>query len=130
MKLDFFETELTHLTEDKGSTKSMSLSRPMHTMTGANNTNAPSTADALNFKIASVKKVWETTMPTVIEHNVGQEDTNTSFSTSFGADPNSLDPSSAFPKGTETPEDSHEGYSPSPQVTCNTGTNVCKVSVS
>lgn len=125
MKLDFFETELTHLTEDKGTTKNMSLPRPMHTMTGTNSTIAPSTADALNFKIASVKKVWET-MPTVIEHNVGQEDT--SFS-SFATDPNSLDPSSAFPKGTEAPEDSHEGYSPSPnQVASNTATNVCKVS--
>ncbi|KAF5302018.1 hypothetical protein FQA39_LY10488 [Lamprigera yunnana] len=73
MKLDVFESELSHLTEDKSS-KNMGLSRSMH-ITNANNTISASTADALNFKIASVKKVWET-MPTVIEHSVGQEDTN------------------------------------------------------
>ncbi|KAF2905937.1 hypothetical protein ILUMI_00241 [Ignelater luminosus] len=126
MKLDFFESELSHLTEDKSS-KNMGLPRSIHAITSANNTISPSTADALNFKIASVKKVWES-MPTVIEHSVGQEDTNSTFSTSFGADPNSLDPSSAFGKGGDTPDDSHEGYTSSPnQPTSNNTTNVCKV---
>ncbi|KAF5289512.1 hypothetical protein FQA39_LY15067 [Lamprigera yunnana] len=125
MKLDFFESELSHLTEDKSS-KNMGLSRSMH-ITNANNTISASTADALNFKIASVKKVWET-MPTVIEHSVGQEDTNSSFSASFGADPNSLDSSNAFGKSGDTPEDTLEVYSSATnQPTSNNTTNVCKV---
>ncbi|KAK5649329.1 hypothetical protein RI129_000358 [Pyrocoelia pectoralis] len=124
MKLDFFESELSHLTEDKNG-KNMGLPRSMH-MTSANNTISASTADALNFKIASVKKVWETT-PTVIEHSVGQDDSNSSFSTSFGPDPNSLDPSS-FGKGGDNADDSHETYNPSSnQPTTNNTTNVCKV---
>lgn len=73
-------------------------------------------------------KVWETSMPTVIEHNVGQDDANSSFGASFGPDPNSLDPTGPFSKGTDTPDDNHEGYSPSPnQVASNSTTNVCKV---
>ncbi|KAF5307353.1 hypothetical protein FQR65_LT07070 [Abscondita terminalis] len=125
MKLDFFESELSHLTDDK-STKNMSLPRSMH-ITNANNTISASTADALNFKIASVKKVWET-MPTVIEHSVGQDDANSSFSASFGPDPNSLDPSNAFGKGGDNQEDAHEAYNTSPnQPTTNNTTNVCKV---
>lgn len=127
MKLDFFESEISHLTEDKSS-KNIGLARSMHAITSANNTLSPSTADALNFKIASVKKVWET-MSTVIEHSVGQDDSNSSFTTSFGPDPNSLDPSSAFGKGGDTPDDGHEGYASSPsQPTSNNTTNVCKVS--
>ncbi|KAB0800432.1 hypothetical protein PPYR_06172 [Photinus pyralis] len=124
MKLDFFESELSHLTEDKNG-KNMGLPRSMH-MTSANNTISASTADALNFKIASVKKVWETT-PTVIEHSVGQDDSNSSFSTSFGPDPNSLDPS-GFGKSGDGTDDGHEVYnSSSNQPTTNNTTNVCKV---
>lgn len=128
MKLDFFESEISHLTDDKSS-KNLVLPCSMHANVG--NTISPSTADALNFKIQSVKKVWETSMPTVIEHNVGQDDGNSSFSSSFGPDPNSLDPSGAFSKSSDTPDDGHEGYSPSPnQVASNSTTNVCKVTLS
>lgn len=127
MKLDFFESEISHLTEEKGS-KNLGLPRSMHTV-NANSTISASTADALNIKIQSVKKVWET-MPTVIEHGVGgQEDANASFSSTFGPDPNSLDPSGAFGKGADTPDDTHEAYSPSPNqvAAANSTTNVCKV---
>lgn len=124
IKLDFMESEISYLTEDKSS-KNIGLPRSMHAITSSNNTISPSTADALNFKIACVKKVWE--MPTVIEHNVGQDD-GTGFATSFVPDPNSLDPSGPFNKGTDTPEDNNEGYSPTPnQVANNSSTNVCKV---
>lgn len=128
MKLDFFESDISHLTDDKSS-KNLSLPKSMHAITSSNSTISPSTAD-LNFKIASVKKVWDNTMmPPVLEHNIGQEDSNTSFSTSFGPDPNSLDASSAFSKGTDTSDDAHEGYSSSPnQNVPNSTTNVCKVS--
>lgn len=125
MKLDFMESEISYLTEDKTS-KNVGLPRSMHTITSSNTTISPSTADALNMKIASVKKVWEN-MATVVEHAVGQDDT-TSFTSSFGADPNGLDPSNAFTKGTDTPDDNHEVYSPSPnQAASNSTTNVCKV---
>lgn len=79
-------------------------------------------------------QVWET-MPTVLEHSVGQDDgvanSSTSFSTSFGPDPNSLDHSAAFSKAADQPDDSHEGYSPSPNQSCtsNNTTNVCKVCI-
>lgn len=127
MKLDFFESEISHLTEDKNS-KNLGLTSSMHAITSVNSTISPSTAAALNYKIQSVKKVWETSMPTVIEHNVGQDDNNSSFTSSFGPDPNSLDPSSAFSKGNDTPDDNNDGYSPSPnQVASNSTTNVCKV---
>lgn len=127
IKLDFFESELSHLTDDKSS-KSIALPRSMHGITSTNsNTISATTADALNFKIASVKKVWES-MPTVIEHSVGQDDSNASFAASFGPDPNSLDPSGAFSKSGDTPDDTHEVYSTSPnQPTSNNTTNVCKV---
>ncbi|XP_063911765.1 uncharacterized protein Nocte isoform X3 [Zophobas morio] len=120
IKLDFFDSELSHLTEEKSS-KNLCMPRSMHAITTGNNT--ISTADALNFKIQSVKKMWET--PT--DHSVGQEDSNSSFSSSFVSDPNTLDPN-AFSKGNDTPDDNHEGYSPSPnQVASNNTTNVCKV---
>ncbi|XP_022908286.2 protein split ends isoform X1 [Onthophagus taurus] len=127
MKLDFFDSEISQLTDDKAS-KNISLPRSMHTITSSNSTMSHSTAD-LNFKIASVKKVWDNTINTmspVIEHSsVSQEET---FSTSFGPDPNSLDPSSAFSKTQDAVEDPHEGYSPSPNPnTANNTTNVCKV---
>ncbi|KAK9737368.1 BAT2 N-terminus [Popillia japonica] len=127
MKLDFFESDISHLTDDK-STKNLSLPKSMHAITSSNSTISPSTAD-LNFKIASVKKVWDNTMmPPVLEHSIGQEDNNSSFSTSFGPDPNTLDASSAFSKGTDTSDDTHEGYSSSPnQNVPNSTTNVCKV---
>ncbi|XP_025837147.1 uncharacterized protein LOC108738623 isoform X2 [Agrilus planipennis] len=130
MKLDFFESELTHLTEDNKNSKNLGgLSRSIHTITSVNNT--ISTADALNFKIASVKKVWES-MPTVMEHNVvvAQDDPNTAasagFSTSFGADTGALDGSTAFVNKTAEGEDGHERYNASPNqtVTNNTTTNV------
>jgi hypothetical protein len=120
IKLDFFDSELSHLTEEKSS-KNLCMPRSMHAITTGNNT--ISTADALNFKIQSVKKMWETPS----DHNVGQEDSNPSFSSSFVSDPNTLDPN-AFGKGNDTPDDNHEGYSPSPnQVASNSTTNVCKV---
>lgn len=71
-------------------------------------------------------------MPTVLEHSVGQDDgvanTSATFSTSFGPDPNTLDHSAAFAKGTDQ-ADENEGYSPSPNQsgTSNNTTNVCKV---
>ncbi|KAL3278373.1 hypothetical protein HHI36_013702 [Cryptolaemus montrouzieri] len=121
MKLDFFDSDLT-LTDEK-SLKNPCLTRSMHSMTtGGNNI---STADALNFKIQSVKKVWETAS----EHSVPQEDANSSFSSSFVPDPNSLD-SSSFVKGNDNVEDTHEqhGYSQAAnQQTSNNTTNVCKV---
>lgn len=126
MKLDFFESEISHLTEDKSS-KNLGLASSMHAITSVNSTISSSTAAALNYKIQSVKKVWES-IPAGIEHGIGQDDNNSSFTTSFGADPNSLDPSGAFGKGTDTPDDNNDGYSPSPnQVASNSTTNVCKV---
>lgn len=126
IKLDFMESDISYLTEDK-TTKNIGLARSMHAMTSSNSTISPSTADSLNMKIASVKKVWETSMPAVLEHNVGQDD-GSSFPGSFASDPNSLDPSGAFTKGNDTPEDGNEGYSPSPNQPSNNSTsNVCKV---
>lgn len=128
IKLDFMESDMeAYMPDDKNSTKNLSLPRSMHSITSSNNTITPSTDDALNFKIACVKKVWETSIPAVIEHNVGQDDGN-SFATSFSADPNSLDPSVAFTKSGDGTEDNTEGYSSSPnQAATNSGTNVCKV---
>lgn len=121
IKLDFFESDLSHLTDDKSS-KTLCMSRSMHAMATGNNTTI-STADALNFKIQSVKKVWETPS----EHNAGQDDASPCFPSSFTSDPNALDPNS-FVKGNDSPDDNHEGYSPSPnQVVSNSTTNVCKV---
>lgn len=129
MKLDFFESEITHLTEDKSS-KNLGLNNSLHTIASVNNAISSSTAAALNYKIQSVKKVWETSMPTVIEHSVGQDDNNSSFPSSFGPDPNSLDPSGAFSKGTDTPDDNNDGYNASAnQVASNSTTNVCKVRI-
>lgn len=122
MKLDFMESEISYLTDDKAS-KNLSLPRMLHT--SSNNTISPSTTDALNDRIASVKKMWE--IPTVMEHAVGQDDSS-SFPPSFGPDPNNLDPSGPFSKGADAPVDNHEGYSPSPNHTAaNSTTNVCKV---
>lgn len=127
MKLDFFESEISHLTEDKSSKNLGLTNNSMHTIASVNS-EISSTAAALNYKIQSVKKVWETSMPTVIEHNVSQDD-NTSFTSSFGPDPNSLDPSGAFSKGTDAPDDNNDGYNASPnQGAANSATNVCKVS--
>jgi hypothetical protein len=57
MKLDFtFDSELTQLTDDK-SNKSMGLPRSMHMVSGVQSTISSPAAD-LNFKIASVKKVF------------------------------------------------------------------------
>ncbi|KAK9891827.1 hypothetical protein WA026_016625 [Henosepilachna vigintioctopunctata] len=120
MKLDFFDSDLT-LTDEKA-LKNPCLSRSMHSMgTAGNNI---STADALNFKIQSVKKVWETPS----EHSVPQEDANNSFSSSFATDPNTLD-SSSFVKGNDNVEDNHEqhGYSQATNQQTSNTTNVCKV---
>jgi hypothetical protein len=57
MKLDFtFDAELTQLTDDK-SNKTMGLPRSMHMAPGVQSTISSPAAD-LNFKIASVKKVF------------------------------------------------------------------------
>lgn len=121
MKLDFFDSALS-LPEEKA-LKNPCLSRPMHSMTSGGND--ISTADALNYKIQSVKKVWETPS----DHGVPQEDANPNFSASFVPDTNALD-SNAYSKGNENVEDNHEqhGYSPAAnQQTSNNTTNVCKV---
>lgn len=115
MKLDFFDSDLPHLTEDK---KNLSLSTKSMQITTGSSTIC--TADSLNIKIASVKKVWETAS----EHP-GQDEANTSFSNSF--DPNTLDPN-VFKGTNDAADDSHhEGYSPSPNQAVSTSTNVCKV---
>lgn len=104
MKLDFFGSDL-QFTDDK---KNLCISsKPIHAITSGNNT-----VDSLDIKIASVKKVWETSE---------QE----SEEITFGGPP--LD-SNVFTQGKDTPDDSHEGYSPSPNQTASTTTNVCKVS--
>lgn len=77
MKLDFaFDSELSQLTDDKTS-KGMGLPHSMQMVQSS------SAADSklLNFKIASVKKVWENSISTVMEHH--SEDGNVSTSSSF-----------------------------------------------
>lgn len=94
MKLAFnFESEISHLTEDKngkGGNLCIPPSRPgpIHSAATSQNTISPSIAD-LSMKITSVKKVWEnaTAMPTVMENNsqaVGPDDShmNSNFVTS------------------------------------------------
>lgn len=72
-------------------------------------------------------------MPTVLEHAVGQDDnvanSSATFPTSFGPDPNALDHTAAFSKGSDQADETHEGYSSSPNQSCtsNNTTNVCKV---
>lgn len=105
MKLDFFGSDL-QFTDDKGAKTLMSKS--IHAITSGNNT-----VDSLDIKIASVKKVWETSEQEGEENQI-----------SFGAPP--LD-SNVFTQGKDTPDDNHEGYSPSPNQTASTTTNVCKV---
>ncbi|XP_018565350.1 protein PRRC2A isoform X2 [Anoplophora glabripennis] len=102
MKLDFFGSDL-QFTDDKGAKTLMSKS--IHAITSGNNT-----VDSLDIKIASVKKVWETSE---------QEGEETQIS--FGGPP--LDPN-VFSQGKDTPDDNHEGYSPSPNQTASTTTNV------
>lgn len=105
MKLDFFGSDL-QFTDDKGAKTLMSKS--IHAITSGNNT-----VDSLDIKIASVKKVWETSEQEGEEPQI-----------SFGGPP--LD-SNVFNQGKDTPDDNHEGYSPSPNQTASTTTNVCKV---
>nr|CAD7196175.1 unnamed protein product [Timema douglasi] len=153
MKLDFtFDADLSQLTEDKNN-KVMGLPRSMHMTTGVQSTISPSTAD-LNFKIASVKKVWESmpvSMPTVIEQHEDGSVTSTasSFTPTFGnAVDAGMDPS-AFGKGVDGPGDdgsslnSEVVYSPGPAMqgvpnsysggvcvktdSTSTSSNVCKV---
>ncbi|KAJ8917990.1 hypothetical protein NQ315_011443, partial [Exocentrus adspersus] len=104
MKLDFFGSDL-QFTDDKGGKTLMSKS--IHAITSGNNT-----VDSLDIKIASVKKVWETS------EQEGED--QISFGTA------QLD-SNVFNQGKDTPDDNHEVYSPSPNQTASTTTNVCKV---
>lgn len=105
MKLDFFGSDL-QFTDDK---KNLCMtSKSIHAITSGNNT-----VDSLDIKIASVKKVWETPQQ---EGDDGQ--------ITFVGPP--LD-SNVFIQGKDTPDDNHEGYSPSPNQTASTTTNVCKV---
>lgn len=107
MKLDFLNPDL-QFTEDKTAKNLCMITKSIHAITSGNNT-----VDSLDIKIASVKKVWET---------LEQENEDTQIS--FGAPP--LD-SNVFNQGKDTPDDNHEGYSPSPSQTASTTTNVCKV---
>lgn len=121
MKLDFFDSALS--LPDEKALKNPCLTRPIHSMTSGGSD--ISTADALNYKIQSVKKVWETPS----EHGVSQEDANSNFPNSFVPDTNSLDASS-YGKGNDNVEDNHEqhGYNQAAnQQTSNNTTNVCKV---
>ncbi|KAK7867205.1 hypothetical protein R5R35_008391 [Gryllus longicercus] len=101
MKLDFtFDSELSQLTDDKKN-KSMGLPRSMHLPQGVQSTISHGSTDELNFKIASVKKVWEAIPPgpPVIEHNEDGSvaSTASSFTPTFGNPVDSgLEPS--FPK--------------------------------
>uniref|UniRef100_A0AAR5Q3P1 BAT2 N-terminal domain-containing protein n=1 Tax=Dendroctonus ponderosae TaxID=77166 RepID=A0AAR5Q3P1_DENPD len=105
IKLDFFGADLTHLTEDK-STKNLCMSK---NITAVNNTIC--NADSLNMKIASVKKVWDTT----------EQETEDTSGMSFGA------PLDAAFKGSDAQDDGHhEGFSPGNSQAAST-TNVCKV---
>lgn len=79
MKLDFaFDSDLSQLTDDKSS-KGMGLPHSMQM--GQSSTAADS--KLLNFKIAAVKKVWDST---VIEHHTedGNVSTPSSFTQGFG----------------------------------------------
>ncbi|XP_030763788.1 uncharacterized protein LOC115888261 [Sitophilus oryzae] len=105
MKLDFFGTDLTHLTDDKG-TKNLCGTK---SMTSVNSTIC--NADSLNMKIASVKKVWETSE---------QESEDTSGITFGGPVIETV-----F-KGSDGQDDNHETYSPGNNQSAST-TNVCKV---
>ena len=97
MKLDFAcDSDLfTQLTEDKAN-KAMALPRSMHS------TISPSSE--LDFRIASVKKVWE--MPPLLEQHgddSGAVSTGPSYSSTFGnAVEPALDPST-FAKSVESP---------------------------
>ncbi|XP_065157791.1 protein PRRC2C-like isoform X2 [Atheta coriaria] len=112
MKLDFLESEISQITEEKSS--KMSLSR-----SNMNTSNNILTADALNMKIQSVKKVWEN-IPNVMDVN------DDSFASSFVTDSSTMDANTAFSKGSEVPDDNHDVYNSSPNAT-NSTTNVCKV---
>ncbi|CAG9772485.1 unnamed protein product [Ceutorhynchus assimilis] len=105
IKLDFFGADLTHLTEDKSS-QNLCMSK---SITSVNSTIC--NADSLNMKIASVKKVWETSE---------QENEDTS-GLSFGAP---LD--TAFKGSDPQDEAHHEGFSPGSNQAASS-TNVCKV---
>ncbi|CAH0559632.1 unnamed protein product [Brassicogethes aeneus] len=120
MKLDFFDADLSTLTDDKAC-KNLIVSKMQHV-----GQSAICTADSLNIKIASVKKVWETAP----DRGVAQDDGNVAFSSSFAA-PNdgNLDPScSVFQKADQSDDvGHHEAYNQSPNQTASTTTNVCKV---
>ncbi|XP_056642494.1 uncharacterized protein LOC130448914 [Diorhabda sublineata] len=105
MKLDFFSADY-QFADDK-STKNF-VTKSIHAITSGNNT-----VDSLDIKIASVKKVWETS------EQEGEDNTQMSFGGP------TLD-SNVFNQGKDTPDDNHEGYSPSPNQSAAT-TNVCKV---
>ncbi|XP_050303901.1 protein PRRC2C isoform X2 [Anthonomus grandis grandis] len=107
MKLDFLSADLTNLTDDK-STKNLCMTKCITSVSST----AICNADSLNMKIASVKKVWETS-------EQESEDPN---GLSFGA------PMDTAFKGTDHQQDDghHEGFSPGGGQTAST-TNVCKV---
>ncbi|XP_074028927.1 no circadian temperature entrainment isoform X2 [Leptinotarsa decemlineata] len=102
MKLDFFSADL-QFSDDKASKNFVSKS--IHAITSGNNT-----VDSLDYKIASVKKVWETS-------EQEGEDNQINFV------PSQLD-SNVFSQGKDPSDDNHEGYSPSPNQTASTTTNV------
>lgn len=68
MKLDFaFDSDLSQLTEDKAA-KGLRLPCSIQIMSSpSQNTISTATDQELNMKIASVKKVWDTSIPTGIE---------------------------------------------------------------
>ncbi|KAG5873173.1 hypothetical protein JTB14_023930 [Gonioctena quinquepunctata] len=105
MKLDFFSADL-QFSDDKASKNFVSKS--IHAITSGNNT-----VDSLDYKIASVKKVWETS-----------EQEGEDSQINFGG--GQLD-SNVFSQSKDPSDDAHEGYSPSPNQSASTTTNVCKV---
>lgn len=105
MKLDFFTSDL-QFADDK--TKNLCITKSLHAITSGNNT-----VDSLDIKIASVKKVWETSEQESEDNQIN-----------FGAPP--LD-SNVFNQGKDTPDDNHEGYTSSPNQSASATTNVCKV---
>nr|CAH7745034.1 unnamed protein product [Callosobruchus chinensis] len=107
MKLDFFGSDLQFSSsDDKG--KTLCMTKSIHAIGSGNNT-----VDSLDIKIASVKKVWETSE---------QE----SEEMSFGGPP--LD-SNVFAQGKDTSDEAHhhhDAYTSSPNQSVSTSTNVCK----
>ncbi|CAH1975680.1 unnamed protein product [Acanthoscelides obtectus] len=108
MKLDFFGSDLQFSSsDDKG--KNLCMTKSIHAIASGNNT-----VDSLDIKIASVKKVWETSE---------QE----SEEMSFVGPP--LD-SNVFNQNKDASDEAHhhhDAYTSSPNQSVSTTTNVCKV---